>query len=168
MVNSLKIHTDTSKKPMVRFEQKYRMHDLNGTKAIQESFCRELAQAHYLSCLYAGIKMKSFANLNDTNLSDWAYEIEEPSGDLVEVCDSVWMARFILHRLGEDFNTTVKFESESNSMLYIESNEDILSKIATLGTNDHLECVNQKELLQFRIKNTNFDPYFLASFFIVN
>lgn len=72
---------------------------------------RILAYSHYKACLYAGIKIKSY---NFESESEWKFEIGPCES--IEACDHLIMARFILHRIGEDFNTIVRFSHDSESL----------------------------------------------------
>jgi len=60
---------------------------------------RDVVEAHYRCCLYAGIK------ISGTNAevmpSQWEFQVGPAVG--IEAGDMIWMARFILERVCEDF-----------------------------------------------------------------
>ncbi|XP_045490163.1 glutamine synthetase 2 cytoplasmic-like [Pieris rapae] len=69
-------------------------------------FARDLVQAHYLCCLYAGIPL---AGTNAEAMpSQWEFQVGPAVG--VKAADDLWMARFILHRLAEEFGIIVSFD----------------------------------------------------------
>lgn len=61
--------------------------------------------AHYKACLYAGIK------ISGTNAEvmpgQWEYQVGPCLG--IEIGDHLWMSRYLLGRVAEDFNVTVSF-----------------------------------------------------------
>ncbi|KAK1084852.1 glutamate--ammonia ligase, partial [Friedmanniomyces endolithicus] len=68
-------------------------------------FCRDIVEAHYKACLYSGI------NISGTNAevmpAQWEYQIGPCTG--IELGDHMWMSRFMLHRVAEDFGAKVTF-----------------------------------------------------------
>jgi len=73
-----------------------------GTGKVQ---CRDIVEAHYKACLYAGIK------ISGTNAevmpSQWEFQVGPCVG--IELGDHLWMARFLLHRVAEEFGAKVTF-----------------------------------------------------------
>ncbi|XP_037298842.1 glutamine synthetase 2 cytoplasmic isoform X3 [Manduca sexta] len=69
-------------------------------------FARDLVEAHYKCCLYAGVP------ISGTNAeampSQWEFQVGPSVG--VAAGDDLWMARFILHRLAEEFGVIVSFD----------------------------------------------------------
>ena len=67
---------------------------------------RNVAEAHYRACLYAGI------NISGTNsegmLSQWEYQVGPSSA--ISLSDDLWMSRYILIRVAEDLNIGVTFD----------------------------------------------------------
>ena len=67
---------------------------------------RDVCEAHYRACLYAGV------NISGTNAegipSQWEYQVGPSSG--ICVSDDLWMSRYILLRVAEDFNIGVSFD----------------------------------------------------------
>ncbi|KAG1943366.1 glutamine synthetase [Pimephales promelas] len=63
------------------------------------AFGRDIVDCHYKACLYAGIK------ISGTNAevmpSQWEFQVGPCEG--IEMGDHLWMARFLLHRVCEDF-----------------------------------------------------------------
>lgn len=66
-------------------------------------FARDLVEAHYRCCLYAGVP------ISGTNAevmpSQWEFQIGPSIG--TSAADDLWVARFILHRLAEEFGIIV-------------------------------------------------------------
>lgn len=69
-------------------------------------FGRELVEAHYRACLYAGIE------IGGTNAEvapgQWEYQVGTCEG--VEIGDQLWMSRYLLHRTAEQFGVLVTFD----------------------------------------------------------
>jgi len=67
--------------------------------------CRDIVEAHYKACLYAGI------NISGTNAevmpAQWEYQIGPCLG--IALGDHLWMSRFLLHRIAEEFGAKVTF-----------------------------------------------------------
>jgi glutamine synthetase len=68
-------------------------------------FGRVIADAHYRACLYAGIKV-SGTNA-EVMPGQWEYQVGPVTG--INVGDQLWMSRYILQRVAEDFNVTISF-----------------------------------------------------------
>lgn len=70
------------------------------------AFGRAVVEAHYKACLYAGVKI---AGCNAEVLpGQWEYQIGPCEG--IESGDHCWIARYIMHRVCEDFGVVVSFE----------------------------------------------------------
>jgi glutamine synthetase len=70
------------------------------------AFGRRIVEAHYRACLYAGIKL---AGCNaEVMAGQWEYQVGPCEG--IESGDSVTMARYIMHRVCEDFGVIVSFD----------------------------------------------------------
>ncbi|XP_067125367.1 glutamine synthetase-like [Centruroides vittatus] len=69
-------------------------------------FGRNIVESHYRACLYAGI------NLTGTNAevmpAQWEFQIGPNEG--IKIADDLWMARFILHRIAEEYNVIVSLD----------------------------------------------------------
>lgn len=67
---------------------------------------RDVVEAHYRACLYSNI------NISGTNAevmpSQWEYQVGPCGG--VSAADELWMSRYILHRIAEDFGIVVTFD----------------------------------------------------------
>jgi len=67
---------------------------------------REVVEAHYRACLYAGV------NIGGTNAevmpAQWEFQIGPCEG--IEMGDDLWMARYLLHRVAEDFGLLVTMD----------------------------------------------------------
>ena len=68
-------------------------------------FGRIIADAHYKACLYAGI------NISGTNAEvmpgQWEYQVGPCEG--IDIGDHLWMSRYLLQRVAEDFNVNISF-----------------------------------------------------------
>lgn len=67
--------------------------------------CRDIVEAHYRACLYAGI------NISGVNAevmpSQWEFQVGICEG--IKMGDDLTIARYLLHRIGEDFGVKVTF-----------------------------------------------------------
>ena len=67
--------------------------------------CRDIVESHYKACLYAGIQ------ISGTNAevmpAQWEFQVGPCEG--ISMGDQLWMARFILHRVAEEFGAVVTF-----------------------------------------------------------
>ncbi|XP_072029396.1 glutamine synthetase-like isoform X2 [Amphiura filiformis] len=69
-------------------------------------FGRDIVEAHYRACLYAGIKI---AGTNSEGMpAEWEYQIGPLEG--IAAGDHLWMARFLMHRIAEDFGVVVTLD----------------------------------------------------------
>lgn len=68
-------------------------------------YARDLAEAHTLACLYAGI---DFAGTNaEVMPSQWEYQVGPSLG--IKAADDIWVSRYILWRIAEEFGVCVTF-----------------------------------------------------------
>jgi len=67
---------------------------------------RDIVEAHYRACLYAGI------NISGTNAevmpAQWEFQVGPCEG--IKMGDQLWVSRYILHRVAEDFGVIVTFD----------------------------------------------------------
>jgi len=67
--------------------------------------CRDIVEAHFKACLYAEIQ------ISGTNAevmpAQWEYQIGPSKG--IDLGDQLWMSRFLLHRIAEEFGAKVTF-----------------------------------------------------------
>jgi len=67
---------------------------------------RELVEAHYRACMYSGV------NISGSNAevmpAQWEFQVGPCEG--VEMGDDLWMARYLLHRVAEDFGLLVTMD----------------------------------------------------------
>lgn len=86
-------------------------------------YCRDIVEAHYKACLFAGVKI---AGINaEVMPAQWEFQVGPCEGiecmysesapsdargaDLCAVGDHLWMARFLLHRVAEEFGVAITF-----------------------------------------------------------
>jgi len=67
---------------------------------------RDIVEAHYLACLYAGVKI--CGTNAEVMPSQWEYQVGPCEG--IESGDHLWMSRFILHRVCEDFGIVASLD----------------------------------------------------------
>jgi len=67
---------------------------------------RAIVEAHYRACLYAGVKI--CGENAEVMPSQWEFQVGPCVG--AEIGDHLWMARFILQRVAEDFGVCVSFD----------------------------------------------------------
>ena len=67
---------------------------------------RDIVEAHYKACLYAGI------NVSGTNAevmpAQWEYQVGPCEG--IEAGDQLWLSRYLLLRIAEEFGVQVSFD----------------------------------------------------------
>lgn len=68
-------------------------------------YARDLAEAHTLACLYAGV---DFAGTNSEVMpAQWEYQVGPSLG--MKAADDLWVSRYILWRIAEEFGIVVTF-----------------------------------------------------------
>jgi glutamine synthetase len=68
-------------------------------------FARDLIEAHYRACLYAGV---TISGINaEVMPSQWEFQVGPC--EFEKMGDELWMARFLLVRIAEQFNVKVSF-----------------------------------------------------------
>ena len=116
--------------PWFGIEQEYFMMSHNGTKESStplffkrypevepqgQYYCgvgnqhiqyRQLAEKHYLHCLYAGLKISGINA--EVAPNQWEYQIGPVMG--IEAADQLWVSRYILHKLSEECNINISFK----------------------------------------------------------
>lgn len=119
------LNTVCDQHPMLGIEQRYHFMDLDnrplGWPVILgepapagDYYCgvganrvygREIAESHYRACLYAGINL---GGINpEVNLSQWEFRVGATEG--IKAADDLWMARYLLWRIAEDYGVAVTF-----------------------------------------------------------
>lgn len=113
-------------RPMFGLEQEYTMlhpdvkwplgFPKNGYSAPQgQYYCgvgtgnaigRELVEAHYRCCLYAGVKISGINA--EVMPSQWEFQVGPCVG--IQMGDDLWMARYLMMRCSEFYNIRVSFE----------------------------------------------------------
>lgn len=71
-----------------------------------KAYGRDIVESHYRACLYSGV------NICGTNAevmpSQWEFQVGPCEG--VDMGDHLWLARFLLHRVCEDFGIVASFD----------------------------------------------------------
>lgn len=63
---------------------------------------RDVVEAHYRACLYAGVKI--CGSNAEVMPAQWEYQVGPCVG--VSVGDDLWVSRFLLHRIAEEFGVS--------------------------------------------------------------
>jgi len=71
-----------------------------------KSYGRDVVEAHYKACLYAGVKI--CGTNGEVMPSQWEFQVGPLEG--VDGGDHLWMARYLLHRVAEEFGIVVTFD----------------------------------------------------------
>lgn len=66
-------------------------------------FARDLIEAHYRACLYAGVNISGINA--EVMPSQWEFQVGPCEG--IDMGDHLWMARFLLTRIAEQWNVKV-------------------------------------------------------------
>jgi len=69
-------------------------------------FGRDVVEAHYRACLYAGIKI--CGTNAEVMPAQWEYQVGPSEG--IAMGDELWISRYILHRVAEDFGVVVSLD----------------------------------------------------------
>jgi len=69
------------------------------------AFGRDLMNAHYKACLYAGVQI--YGTNAEVAPGQWEFQIGTCRG--IDIGDHLWMARYLMYRCGEDFGIDVEF-----------------------------------------------------------
>ncbi|XP_061655948.1 glutamine synthetase-like [Phyllopteryx taeniolatus] len=67
---------------------------------------RDIVESHYKACLYAGINI--FGTNAEVMPSQWEFQVGPCEG--IEMGDQLWVARFLLHRVCEDFGVVATLD----------------------------------------------------------
>ncbi|XP_047198318.1 glutamine synthetase-like [Hippoglossus stenolepis] len=67
---------------------------------------RDISMCHCRACLYAGVKI--FGSNAEDLWSQWEFQVGTCEG--IEMGDHLWMARYILHRVCEDFEVVASLD----------------------------------------------------------
>ncbi|CAK6972208.1 glutamine synthetase-like [Scomber scombrus] len=75
---------------------------------IDKVFGRDISICHYKACLYAGVKI---CGTNAESLpSQWEFQVGPCEG--IEMGDHLWIARYILHHVCEDFGVVASLDAK--------------------------------------------------------
>ena len=69
-------------------------------------FGRDIVEAHYRACLYAGIRVSG--ENAEVMPAQWEFQVGPTEG--IHMGDDLWVARYILHRVAEEFGVVVSLD----------------------------------------------------------
>merc|ERR1739848_95232 len=67
---------------------------------------RDVVEAHYRACLYAGIRVSG--ENAEVMPAQWECQVGPTEG--IHMGDDLWVARYLLHKVAEEFNVVVTFD----------------------------------------------------------
>mmetsp|Transcript_31198 Transcript_31198/g.41282 ORF Transcript_31198/g.41282 Transcript_31198/m.41282 type:complete len:415 (+) Transcript_31198:104-1348(+) len=73
---------------------------------IENAYGRYVAEAHYRACLNAGLAISGING--EVMPSQWEYQIGPCVG--IAAADQLWISRYLLHRVAEDFGVVATFD----------------------------------------------------------
>lgn len=82
---------------------------------VQQVFGRELAEEHFAACVDAGLMI--YGMNAEVMPGQWEFQVgyrglEGESADPLATSDHLWLARWLLHRLGEDHGVSVSIDNK--------------------------------------------------------
>ncbi|CAG13704.1 unnamed protein product, partial [Tetraodon nigroviridis] len=69
-------------------------------------FGRDIVESHYRACLYAGVKI--CGTNAEVMPSQWEFQVGPCEG--IDMADHLWVARYLLHRVCEDFGIVASLD----------------------------------------------------------
>ncbi|XP_070706481.1 glutamine synthetase-like [Pempheris klunzingeri] len=70
------------------------------------AYGRDIVECHYKACLFAGVKI--YGTNAEVMASQWEFQVGPCEG--IEMGDHLWVARFLLHRVCEDFGVVATLD----------------------------------------------------------
>lgn len=73
-----------------------------------EVYGRELVEMHFMSCIEAGLLLTGVNA--EVMPGQWEFQVGGPGGDALTASDHLWLARWLLYRLGEEDGTSATLD----------------------------------------------------------
>ncbi|KAG7498885.1 glutamine synthetase-like [Solea senegalensis] len=70
------------------------------------AYGRDVVECHYKACLYAGVKI--YGTNAEVMPSQWEFQVGPCEG--IDIGDHLWIARYLLHRICEDFGVIASMD----------------------------------------------------------
>nr|CAD2122201.1 unnamed protein product [Meloidogyne enterolobii] len=71
-----------------------------------KAYGRDIVESHYRACLYAGITISGING--EVMPGQWEFQVGPCEG--IDMGDHLWVARYLLHRVAEEFGVIVSFD----------------------------------------------------------
>ncbi|CAG0923480.1 unnamed protein product [Notodromas monacha] len=73
---------------------------------VDKVYGRDIVESHYTACLYAGVQI--CGTNAEVMPAQWEFQVGPGAG--IKAADDLWMARYLLHRVAEDYGVIVTFD----------------------------------------------------------
>lgn len=73
-----------------------------------EVYGRDLVEAHLTACMFAGISIQGINA--EVMPGQWEFQIGGPDVDVLTAADDLWVSRWLLYRLGEEFGVSATLD----------------------------------------------------------
>lgn len=138
--------------------QGYPKHNDDASYCVGADRCfgRRIVNAHYKACLYAGVELCGISGENMP--AQWQFQVGPLDG--VTCADHVWMARYLLHRVAEEFGVLVTFDPKPvEGWAGSGSHHNFSTKeMREEGGIEHIKIAIEKLAKRHALHMRNYDP----------